>query len=151
MLVYRLCNPEFSDDLTGEGSFLYGGRWNFKGERMLYTSTNASLSLLETLVHLPPPPIQVSLSLLTIEVRLSSVLDCAVGDLPPNWKDSPVSYQTRDFGSEFLQNGVYPGMMVPSVLMPKDKNLLIHPGHPGIELIQILSKEEFSPENRLLA
>ncbi len=150
MRVYRLCNPEFAGDLSGEGAFLYGGRWNFKGERMLYTATNASLSLLETLGHLADFPSRMPLCLLTIEIDLDGIFEPSVSEFPPNWNEYPAPSQIRIVGSEFLQKAEFPAMMVPSVMMPKDLNLLIHPGHPGIRNIQIISKEEFSPQKRIL-
>jgi RES domain-containing protein len=39
----------------GEGAWLFGGRWNSRGTRMVYTSITLSLAALETLVHLNPP------------------------------------------------------------------------------------------------
>lgn len=151
MLVYRLCNPEFADDLSGEGAFLYGGRWNFKGERMLYTATNASLSLLETLGHLSDFPSRMPLSLLTIEIELEGIFQPLVSEFPPNWNEYPAPTQIRSMGSDFLQKAEFPAMLVPSVLMPKDLNLLIHPGHRGIRNIKIRSQEEFSPQKRILS
>ncbi len=45
--------PDFSaDDLSGGGAKLTGGRWNSKGNAVVYTSRSISLAVLETLVHL---------------------------------------------------------------------------------------------------
>ncbi|MEX2607338.1 MAG: RES family NAD+ phosphorylase, partial [Kiritimatiellia bacterium] len=41
----------------GEGARLYGGRWNSKGTRMVYTSAAPSLAILETLVHVDSPTV----------------------------------------------------------------------------------------------
>ena len=51
MIVYRFANAKYSKDLSGEGSKLFGGRWNNKGTAILYTSTSISLALLELLIH----------------------------------------------------------------------------------------------------
>ena len=150
MRVYRLCNPEFADDLSGEGAFLYGGRWNFKGERMLYTSTNASLSLLETIGHLADFPSRMPLCLLTIEIVVGGVFQPPVSEFPYNWKDYPAPLQAKSVGSDFLKKSEFPVMLVPSVIMPKDLNLLIHPSHSGIQSLKIISKEEFTPQKRIL-
>jgi len=150
MRVYRLCNPEFADDLSGEGTFLYGGRWNYKGERMLYTATNASLSLLETLGHLAEFPKKMPLCLVTIEIELEGIFQPLLSGFPPNWNEYPAPWQAKSVGSDFIQKSEFPAMLVPSVIMPKDLNLLIHPGHRGIQTIQIVSKEEFTPQKRIL-
>ena len=39
----------------GEGAWRFGGRWNSRGTRTVYTSATLSLAALETLVHLNPP------------------------------------------------------------------------------------------------
>ena len=39
----------------GEGAWLFGGRWNSRGTRGVYTSATLSLAALESLVHLNPP------------------------------------------------------------------------------------------------
>jgi RES domain-containing protein len=41
-----------ADDLTGAGAKISGGRWNRAGNAMLYCSSNISLAVLETFVHL---------------------------------------------------------------------------------------------------
>ena len=51
MTVFRICNPQFSEDISGTGAKLYGGRWNSKGVAALYASEHISLSVLEMLVH----------------------------------------------------------------------------------------------------
>lgn len=38
MIVYRICVEEFSTDLPGSGAMRYGGRWNIRGNAVLYTS-----------------------------------------------------------------------------------------------------------------
>lgn len=51
MKVYRIAKKDFVGDLTGEGARLFGGRWNKKGMRVLYTSKSRSLATVEYLVH----------------------------------------------------------------------------------------------------
>jgi len=150
MLVYRIAHPDYAVDLTGEGSFLFGGRWNYKGERMLYTATNASLALLETLAHISNYPFQIPLRLLTIEVVTDQIFIPKINDLPANWKEYPSPWQAKEVGSQFLKEGRFAGLRVPSVLMPKDHNLLIHPGHSSIKSLRIVENEEFSPEKRIV-
>ncbi|MBK7637232.1 MAG: RES family NAD+ phosphorylase [Saprospiraceae bacterium] len=51
MEVYRICRSKYSNDLSGEGAKLYGGRWNRPGIAALYTSESRALALLELIVH----------------------------------------------------------------------------------------------------
>jgi len=52
MVLYRITSKAYVRDLSGTGAFLYGGRWNKKGIRMLYTSGSLSLAALEIVVNL---------------------------------------------------------------------------------------------------
>jgi RES domain-containing protein len=51
MQAFRLCRSAYPA-YDGEGARRVGGRWNSKGIRVLYTSENRSLAVLEILVHL---------------------------------------------------------------------------------------------------
>lgn len=151
MLVYRICWPQFSEDLTGQGAFLHGGRWNFKGERMLYTATNPSLAMLEMLVHLPNLVIQTSFTLITIDLKIKQIAEIEANQLPPEWRDSDAPESLKRIGSGFLKDQQKPGLLVPSVVMPKDKNLLLNPVLLPENSIRILDKMDLELEKRLLA
>ena len=51
MIVYRITNSLYSNDITGTGAKLMGGRWNSKGVPLLYVSEHISLAVLEMLVN----------------------------------------------------------------------------------------------------
>lgn len=44
-----------ADAFTGEGAFLFGGRWNSAGGRVVYASATLSLAALEMLVEVRGP------------------------------------------------------------------------------------------------
>ena len=149
MLVYRISRPEFAQDLSGEGARLYGGRWNKKGMRMLYTSQSASLALLEILAHFPNGKVLMPLSLITISIHSDLIFEPEISVLPSNWQAFPCPSECQEFGSGFLKEGKYAIARLPSVLMPKDFNYLINPEHKGISAMEILQVETFFPDNRL--
>jgi RES domain-containing protein len=51
MRVYRLRRAQYPP-FDGEGANRFGGRWNSRGNRVIYASENRSLAVLEILVHL---------------------------------------------------------------------------------------------------
>ena len=68
MKVFRLCNRQFSNDLSGKGAELFGGRWNNKGTAILYASESRALCLTEVLVHATSKSIPDDYHLVTIEL-----------------------------------------------------------------------------------
>ena len=71
MIVYRICNESYKDDISGNGAAINGSRWNSKNIRMLYTGQYISLSILESLVHLREIDLPEKQFLLMIEVSSS--------------------------------------------------------------------------------
>ena len=53
MIVFRLSKEQFAQDLSGKGAELVGGRWNSRGNAMLYTSQSIALCVTEIAVHVP--------------------------------------------------------------------------------------------------
>ncbi len=150
MRVFRITRREYATDLSGEGAFLYGGRWNRKTQRMLYSSENASLALLENLAHLQGIRILPDLVLAELDLGPVRIQELDAGSLPQTWRSQPGPESLKEMGSSFLEKMEFPALMVPSVVMPRDKNLLINPLHPDVAAIKIVRIEQFLPENRLL-
>ena len=50
---YRISRAIYANDMSGAGAKNVGGRWNFKGLALIYTSATASLCTLECLAHFP--------------------------------------------------------------------------------------------------
>ena len=68
MIVYRLTSGQFSNDLSGNGAKLYGGRWNSFGLPALYTTEHISLAVLEMLVHIKNFQTPLNYFLITLEI-----------------------------------------------------------------------------------
>jgi RES domain-containing protein len=150
MLVYRITQAPFSDDLSGQGAYLFGGRWNFKGQHMLYTAGNPSLALLEILAHFQGMKIPTDLVLMVLEVEAASTSSLDIAVLPSDWRQSPPGDSLKRLGSTFLASE-HAMMKVPSVVMPVDHNYLINPNHASLRTLKIVSKETFLVEGRLMA
>jgi RES domain-containing protein len=148
MLVYRITQEQFANDLSGYGSFLYGGRWNFKGENMLYAAKNPSLALFETLAHYEAMIVPSDLVLITIDIGETIFDSINLNALPLDWRNSPSPGSLKKLGSAFLKSK-YPMMQVPSVVMPYDSNFLINPSHPDIISLKIVEIQSFLMDYRI--
>ena len=86
MLVWRICKRRrLPDAFSGIGAEAHGGRWNNKGDRVVYTSTSLSLAALELFVHVAPDYIPVDLvSVVAIVLDNASAERLTAASLPKN-------------------------------------------------------------------
>ena len=147
MLVYRMAHPKYANDISGYGSLIVPGRWNFQGVRVLYTSENSSLALLEYLAHTEGLTRRLPYQLITIDVPETEIKTTSLSDLVPNWKEHVIS--TRETGSQWLESGKSLAMKVPSVINEDNCNYLINPEHPHFERVKVIGTKEITFDKRL--
>lgn len=148
--LFRIARTARINDLTGEGARLYGGRWNQKGDAVLYTSESRALAALEYLVHLPPLLAPPNLSLHEFELPDDvSSLDMPVTTLPPDWKTYPPLDITMEIGSNWLQANSSLLLKVPSVIVEQESNMMINPNHPEFAKVRALPPQPFAFDARL--
>lgn len=150
MIVYRLAKQKYADDLTGIGAELTGGRWNYKGTRILYTSDSRALCTAEIAVHLPIGLIPKDYYLITIEIPNEiRFKELDINTLAKNWQDFPYTGYTQDIGEDFILKCDFLILKVPSAVVQGDFNYLINPAHKEFGKIKIMRIERFSFDERL--
>ena len=142
MLVYRISKNIFSNDLTGTGAGLFGGRWNPKGINLVYTTSSISLATLEYLVHNFHIMQSHDLCLTKIQIGNSSSIELVnPKKLPKDWNEKsylPVS--TQQIGADFFTNKKHYILKVPSAIVPGEFNYLLNPFHPKHTKTKIIEK-----------
>ncbi len=150
MTVYRICNPLFSEDLSGTGAKRFGGRWNSKGIAMLYASEHISLSVLEMLVHNQFTDFAIDLSLLHIAFADNiNVKEIKNNKLKTDWL-TDVEY-TQFMGDQFVKAGTHAILKVPSSVIKEEHNYIINPLHADFKKIKIVQTISFSTDKRLFS
>lgn len=148
MIVYRISNSVYNDDISGAGAKRTGSRWNSVGTPILYTSQHISLSVLEMLVNTNFKDHEVPLDLMYISLPDQlpiSRIDLA--NLKPNWKDD---YEyTRFMGDEFIKQNKSLLLQVPSAVITEEFNYLANPLHKDFKKIKIIKTKTFWPDKRL--
>jgi len=141
-----------ADDLTGGGAKITGGRWNRKGNAVLYTSRSIALATLETLAHTTDSIAVRNAFLVKITVpasvwRLRHTLEA--DGLPVTWKAEPAGSATLDLGDAWLEENATPLLAVPSVIVPEEHNVLINPRHPAAKRLHASILRQFVYDPRL--
>lgn len=148
MMVYRFCQQQYNNDISGLGASLFGGRWNNKGLPALYTSATISLSLLEVLVNALDISKLEQLALMTLEIPTPTEKSVyRVNNLKANWY-LDFDY-TRWIGSEFLQKKDHLYLECPSAVISQEKNYMLNPLHKDFKQIEILTADKFVFDKRL--
>jgi RES domain-containing protein len=135
MNVFRITKCRFIQDLSGNGAYLSGGRWNSEGNYVLYTASTASLAMLETLAHLETLPDGYCLAAFSVPDEDTLVYNAA--HLPENWHVFPAPASLRAIGDRLIRQGKYLSIQFPSALLPEDKVILLNPRHPKFHLVKV--------------
>lgn len=115
---------------SGEGGLFTAGRWNKLGRKVIYCSESISLATLEWLSHNGLSVSAFNYFRYSIEIPDDLAIKFSISQLPKEWNATPATYMTRKFAETHLfSQEKYLAMIVPSVMVPEEKNLIINPLH----------------------
>lgn len=120
-------------DLSGKGAEASGGRWNAKGVPVVYAAETRALACLETFVHLNSGGLPLNRYLVEIKVAdeiWEAAEDRSPDALPIGWDAQPPGMASIDLGTAWLRSKAAALMIVPSVVVQEEFNVLINPLHP---------------------
>ena len=154
LAVWRVTQAEHAETaFTGEGSRLFGGRWNGEGRPVVYTAGSAGLAAMELLVHLDEK--EVLGDFVLFEARFAAVLiEDPPDPLPAGWSDDPPPPAAAAVGDAWLDRAAAPVLRLPSAVLrvgaAVERNFLLNPEHPNFGRIEIGPPEPFQYDPRLV-
>lgn len=153
-VVFRIATnaPDYlAEDMSGKGAEKDGGRWNEKGVAALYTSENRALACLETVVHLNAGALPLNRYLVEVTIpedvwTAREVLDAGalVG-----WDAEPAGMVSIGFGTRWLRAGRSAVLVVPSIVVAEERNILISPKHPDSAKIATRSVRKWLYDSKM--
>ncbi|MGK6313985.1 RES family NAD+ phosphorylase [Neorhizobium sp. DT-125] len=143
MILWRISNYA---DLSGKGGLLAPGRWHRQGMPLVYCCDHPSTALLEILVHVDPEDLPVDFQLLKIHCPD----DIAVRTIGMDEIDLGDEEATQEAGSAWLTENRSCLLNVPSVILPKAKNILFNPNHADAGRLTIERIARYPFDSRLL-
>ncbi len=152
LTAWRLVRPKYgnqADAFSGEGSRLFGGRWNSPGVRVTYVSSSLSLATLETLVHADRRRFERDYVAFKLYLPEALVLELRSEDLPEEWRARAVSEGARQVGDAWQAAQASVALSVPSVIVPAERNYLLNPRHPQFSELTIEDPQPFRFDARL--
>ena len=156
-LVWRIAadTREYTaDDMSGKGAEKTGGRWNRAGTPVVYGASSVALACLETIVHLNLSGFPLNRFLVAIEVPDAVWAERQVlspDALPVGWSAIPEGRVSLDAGDAWLSGMGSALLLVPSVIVPEEFNVLVNSRHPDAGKIKANKLRAWFFDQRLVA
>jgi RES domain-containing protein len=149
--AWRICKPKYVPTaFDGEGAAREPGRWNERGQKVVYTADSKPLAVLEIVVHadagLSAYYVLISCS---FDESLVEVLDPNILPLKWNRLVDPSWAVLQRLGGEWIASKRSAILRVPTAVVPGQYNYLLNPEHPDFSKIQIGAPIDFEPDPRL--
>lgn len=124
---YRIADSRYPI-FSGDGAQRIGGRWNLVGRSVIYASQNLSCAMLELRVHLNGIPLPDTHKY--IEITSNSEVSTEELSLKvfKSW-DVTNDSDSKDYGDKWLEEKRSLILIVPSIIIPQEKNFIINPNH----------------------
>jgi len=134
---------------SGDGAWLYGGRWNSPYVRVVYASQHQSTAAFEVFINNIPffPEEKYKAFRLEWPDHLTEILPKK--KWPANWRLSPPPAETMEIGDRWIKEKRSAVLAVPSAISPDDRNFLLNPAHPDFKRIQIAPPIDYEFDPRL--
>lgn len=137
-------------DLSGDGGRYVGGRWHRQGTPVIYTASSIALATLETLAHYDSSGLPFQRFLIELRIPAAVVAQATTLEPPDGWDTVPAGVPAADAGMRWLTAGTSLLCFVPSVIVRKERNLLINPLHADVAQIVVEDHGVFEYDPRLL-
>jgi RES domain-containing protein len=151
---WRVAASEYSSTvskiMSGEGAYLYGGRWNSKGTRVVYLGTSLAQASMELLVHLGRADVLNNYSKLEVFFDEGLMQHIAIDDLPEDWDDPSMAASVQTVGDDWVKDQSSLILQVPSAVVTGEYNYLFNPRHSDFNKAVFSEIMPFSYDSRLL-
>ena len=129
-----------ANDLSGASAKKFGGRWNSPGYPIVYASSNIALAALETLTSIRVAGLPFNRYLVRIDIPNDVWQRRSVPDpLPAGWDAIPAGLTSRQYGDQWTKGARSLLLVVPSVIIPDEQNILINPAHADASRLSALT------------
>jgi RES domain-containing protein len=150
--AWRICKAKYVQTaFDGEGAAREPGRWNQRGQKVVYTADSKALAVLEIVVHADAGLAAYYLLIpCSLDASLVEVLDPST--LPLKWSSlvDPSWAILQRLGGEWIASKRSAVLRVPTAVVPEQYNYLLNPEHPDFSKIQVGAAIDFEPDARLL-
>ncbi|MHA6248252.1 RES family NAD+ phosphorylase [Pontibacter sp. CAU 1760] len=128
------------------------GRWNSKGNFVIYTAGSRALACLENVVHRSGEGLSDNFKTVVITIPDDANIESVSADeLPVNWQQVRSYPMCQAQGSAWYSQRKSAVLRVPSSIIPEEYNYILNTRHPDFPRIKIRSVEDFFFDTRIKA
>jgi len=147
LIVFRITLQRYAGSLYASG---YPNCWNSKGIRMIYASGSRALATLENIVHRSGEGLNGMFTIMEIKIAESlDIFEIKSKQLPAGWTSRKNRSITQFIGDEWIRHNSSVVLLVPSVIIPGENNVLLNPAHPDFKKVKIIRSEQFAFDPRI--
>lgn len=147
MEVYRICLEEYSGELFASG---IRGRWNSKGNFVIYTAESRALACLENVVHRSGEGLNRNFKVVVIGVPDDLAVETIqLSKLPKGWHEAGSYAVCQPLGDTWYKDRSSAVLKVPSSIVPNEWNYILNVRHPDFSRIRIVRREDFEFDPRI--
>lgn len=149
--LWRIVKSKYQDTaFSGEGARRVGGRWNSRGQGIVYTSATLSLAALELFVHMEVDDMGTMMCYLQASIPSKvKITYLPATELPPDWRNVPAPSALANIGDKWFQERNTAILAVPSAIIPIEYNYLVNPTHPDFAEFSLEKPQPFELDPRL--
>ncbi len=147
LVAWRIADrrhPVFS----GEGAALFGGRWNSRGQRVIYASASYAGAMLEMLVHAGVGKLPKNQVSIRIDIPQTVTVEEIEATDVPGWDQEDVT-APRAYGDAWVKSERSCVLLVPSIVARHENNVLINEAHPDSHRLKLGPPEPVDWDRRL--
>ena len=113
-------------------------------------ASSLSLAALEKFVHLGAESLGIRFVSYRVDIPASvKIMEWERSDMPKDWRTQPAPASTQKMGDDWIVGLRSAVLIVPSVAIPSESNILLNPAHPDFAKIKISPPQAYSFDPRM--
>ncbi|MDQ2720018.1 MAG: RES family NAD+ phosphorylase [Bacteroidota bacterium] len=147
MLVYRIVHKKYSHSLFVSGM---AGRWNSKGNKVLYCAESIALAFLENMIRRQGVGFNDDFKIMLIDVPSKTEITFITLDtLDTGWRDYNHYSKCQAQGDKWYSERKTLLLKVPSAVLTESFNYVINTEHPDYKKVSLVEVTKLVPDKRI--
>ena len=147
MEIYRICLAKYASELVASGN---PGRWNLRGQLVIYAAGSRALACLENVVHRSGEGLNSLFKVIRINVPDALLIEeLNLDQMPPDWQLPRHYARCQPLGTAWYQRQTAAVLRVPSSIIAYEHNYVLNTRHPDFGQIRIVGREDFEFNSRI--